>query len=127
MTIQNENEYHRYQQALEDIIARGTALGDMELLTDTDKQEYIRLTDAIGEWEAAYYPLPGCRSTLLGEAMRRRMRQLGIRQRDAARMMGIRESRISELISGKRRLTIPMAKKLRDVLGMPADLLLDMA
>ena len=44
---------------MEIILAKGTALGNMEFLPQSDKDEFIRITDAIYEWEAAYHPLPG--------------------------------------------------------------------
>lgn len=126
MTIKNETEYKTFQSALEAIILKGTALGDMSLLSEADKREFARLSGAIAEWEEAYHPLPGRHSTLLGEEMRRRMTAMGITQREAARLMGTRESRVSELMSGKRRLTLAAARRLRDALGIPADFLLDL-
>jgi hypothetical protein len=64
MIIKSDKEFRQYQAALEVIYQRGFALGSMELLSEEDKNEYIRLSDAICEWEEAYYPLPGCKSTL---------------------------------------------------------------
>lgn len=64
MIIRNEKEFKEFRAELELIIAKGSALGDMELLSYEDKAEFVRLTDAIEEYEAAYYPLPGRVSTL---------------------------------------------------------------
>lgn len=44
---------------MEVLISKGTELGDMELLSESDKKEFVRLTDAIYEWESVYYPLSG--------------------------------------------------------------------
>ena len=126
MIIKTDNEFRRYQQALEEIIAKGTALGDMERLSDADKAEFDRLSDAIYEWEQVHYPISNLSKIAFEYEMTERMKQKNLTQRETARLMGVQESRISELLSGKRRLTLKMAKKLRDVLGMPADLLLDM-
>ena len=41
------------------LMQRGTELGDMELLTDDEKAEYMRLSDALDEYASAYHPLPG--------------------------------------------------------------------
>jgi hypothetical protein len=59
MIIKSESEFRECQKVYEAIIQKGTALGDMELLTPEDKAEFVRLSQMISEWEAAYYPLPG--------------------------------------------------------------------
>ena len=58
MTIKDEKEYQVYRAKMEIIIAKGTKLGDMELLTEEDKNEYIRLSRAVAEYEAICHPLP---------------------------------------------------------------------
>lgn len=57
MTIKSEKEYKDYRANMEIIIAKGTKLGDMELLSDDDKEEYIQLSRAIAEYEAVYHSL----------------------------------------------------------------------
>ena len=105
MKINNDSQYREYKRAVEVLIEKGTKLGDMELLSDSDKEEFVRLTDAIYEWEAAYHPLPGKVSTIITDA--------------------ISESRISELLSGKRALNLNLVKRLRDNFGISADFILD--
>ena len=48
-----------------------------------------------------------------------------IKQKEAAQKLGISESRISELLSGKRALNLNMVKRLRDNFGISADFILD--
>lgn len=38
MTIHNEKEYKEVDKRIENLIAKGTALGNMELLCDEDKR-----------------------------------------------------------------------------------------
>lgn len=57
------------------------------------------------------------------EAIRLRMVQLGINRRDLEPMIGP-SSRVSEILSGKRSLTINMIRRLRDGLGISADILI---
>lgn len=125
MIIQNEAQYKEYKEAMEVIIAQGTQLGDMELLSQSDKDEFVRLTDAIYEWESAYHPLPGKVSSLITEEIRKRMDSRHIKQKEAAKMLGMSESRVSELLNGKRSLNLNIVKRLRDCLGIPADFILD--
>lgn len=125
MKIKTEKEFRAYQAEMESLIAKGTALGDMELLEEEDKAKYITLSQAVSEWEAAYHPLPGRVSTLITDAIRAKMEAENLKQKDTARRLGISESRISDLLSGRRPLNLHLVKRLRDNLGIPADFILD--
>lgn len=125
MIIKDDAQYRDYKEAMEVIITKGTELGDMELLPQSDKDEFIRLTDAIHEWELAYHPLPGKVSSLITDEIKKQMENKKIKQKEAARMLGISESRVSELLNGKRGLNLNIAKRLRDCFGIPADFILD--
>lgn len=125
MIIKNDAQYREHKEAMEVIIAKGTKLGDMELLSQSDKDKFIRLTDAIHEWEAAYHPLPGKVSSLITDEIKKQMIDKKIKQKEAAKMLGISESRVSELLNGKRALNLNIAKRLRDCFGIPADFILD--
>ena len=126
MKIKDEKEFNDYRADLEIIIAKGTQLGSMELLPEEDLNELDRLTDAIAEYEAAYYPLPGRVSTLLTDTIKEKMKEKGVNQRQTAKLLGISESRVSDLLCGKRKLNLNIAKRLRDNLGLSADFILDM-
>lgn len=125
MKIKTEKEFRAYQAEMESLIAKGTALGDMELLEEEDKTKYVTLSQAVSEWEAAYHPLPGRVSTLITDAIRAKMEAENLKQKDTARRLGISESRISDLLSGRRPLNLHLVKRLRDNLGIPADFILD--
>lgn len=127
MTIKSEKDYQDYRANMEIIIAKGTQLGDMELLSDEDKKEFIHLSQAVAEYEAAYYPLPGKVSTLLTDTIREKMEEKGVNQKQTAKLLGISESRVSDLLNGRRKLNLNIAKRLRDNLGISADLILDFA
>ena len=68
MKIKTEKQFREYQDGCEALIRRGAELGGMDYLSD-EENEYIRLSDAVIEYEAAYYPLPGRASTLTKRAM----------------------------------------------------------
>ncbi len=125
MKISNDSQYREYKNEMEVLLHKGTELGDMNLLSEADKEKFIRLTDAIYEWEAAYHPLPGKVSTVITDAIKQRMSVGNIKQKDAAKKLGVSESRISELLSGRRSLNLNMVKRLRDNFGISADFILD--
>ena len=62
--IKDEKEFRDYQEKLEAIIANGTQLGNMELLSKEDLDEMDRLVEVLEEYEAEHYPLPGESSTI---------------------------------------------------------------
>jgi HTH-type transcriptional regulator / antitoxin HigA len=57
------------------------------------------------------------------EAIKFRMEQLGLRQKDLARAIGLK-SRVSEILNKKRKLTLEMVRKLHVVLGIPTEILI---
>ena len=57
------------------------------------------------------------------EAIRFRMDQLGLTRKDLEPMVGTR-ARVSEVLAGKRPLTLAMIRRLRKGLGLPADVLI---
>lgn len=125
MKISNDSQYREYKNEMEVLLHKGIGLGDLDLLPEAGKEEFIRLTDAIYEWEAAYHPLPGKVSTVITDAIKQRMSVGNIKQKDAAKKLGVSESRISELLSGRRSLNLNMVKRLRDNFGISADFILD--
>jgi len=57
------------------------------------------------------------------ELLRYAIEQHGLAPADLAPLLGTR-SRVSEILSGRRRLTLPMIRRLHHRLGIPADLLI---
>ncbi|MBU6323982.1 MAG: helix-turn-helix domain-containing protein [Bacteroidetes bacterium] len=56
------------------------------------------------------------------EAIKFRMEQLGLKQKDLAALIGLK-SRVSEVLNRKRKLTIDMIRKLNAGLGIPTEIL----
>ena len=57
------------------------------------------------------------------EAIKFRMEQLGYNQADLARVIGLK-SRVSEVLSKKRKLTLQMIRQLHNTLGIPTEVLI---
>lgn len=104
-----------YQSAL----ARIDALMDAEMGTP-EGDELDVLTDLVELFEAKNVPMGY--PTALG-ALRFRMEQAGLSPRDLVPLLGSR-AKVSEVLSGKRPLTMQMARSLHAGLGIPADVLL---
>lgn len=78
------------------------------------------LATLIEAYEARHYPIPEPDPI---EYIKYKMAERGLRQRDLAVWLGS-ESRVSEILSRKRKLTAKMMKALHDNLGIAADVLL---
>jgi len=124
--IQSENEYRSVCQAMDLILAKGTIMGDMDLLPNEDKTEYIRLSSLVREWEKKHYPHPIPVNPLIAQ-IQDRMTERNLKQRDTAILLGIDEARMSEILRGKKSIGMRLAKKLRENLQINADIILDYA
>ncbi len=109
--IKTEKDYQRALKQLEIIFdsKKGSKNGDelelLSLLIDNyEKEKYpIDMPDPI-------------------EAIKFRMEQLGYTQKDLIEVIGLK-SRVSEILSKKRKLTLDMIRKLHVALGIPTDVL----
>ncbi|MDR0295295.1 MAG: helix-turn-helix domain-containing protein, partial [Prevotellaceae bacterium] len=75
--------------------------------------------------ESAYHPLQGRVSTIIVAEIVRKMREKHLKQKNVAQMLGVSESRISDLMHGKRPLNLQIVKRLRNELGISADFILN--
>jgi HTH-type transcriptional regulator / antitoxin HigA len=109
----------RTEADYEAALARIEALMDAELGTP-EGEELDVLTDLVELYEARHMPIGY--PTALG-AIQFRMEQAGLSPRDLVPLIGSR-AKVSEVLTGKRPLTMQMARALHANLGIPADVLL---
>ena len=124
--IKTEKEYRSICATMDILIEKGTKLGDMELLTNDEKNEYIRLSAIVRQWEKVHYPYPIPINPLIAQ-IQERMAERNLKQRDTARLLGIDEARMSEILCGKKPIGMRLAKNLRKWLQIDADIILDFA
>jgi len=109
----------RTEQDYEAALARVDELMDAELGTP-EGEELDVLVDLIEAYESRHVPM-GYPSAV--EAIQFRMDQDGLSPRDLIPFIGTR-AKVSEVLSGKRAITMPMARALHTHLGIPAEVLL---
>lgn len=90
---------------------------------EQEREEFGILVDLAEAYERRNYPVPPVEPI---EAIKFRMEQLGMSNRDLALYLGFK-SRVSEILSGKRNLTVKMMQTLHTKLGIPAASLLGVA
>lgn len=99
-------------------LARIDALMDAAAGTP-DADELSVLADLVEAYEAKHFPIELPTPV---EAIRFRMEQAGLEPRDLEPYIGSR-SKVSEVLSGKQPLTLPMIRALHTHLGIPAEVL----
>ena len=100
-------------------LARVDELMDAEL-GSPEGEELDVLVDLVELYESKHEPM-GFPSPVA--AIEFRMKQQGLAPRDLVPFIGSR-SKVSEVLSGKRSITMPMARALHEHLGIPAEVLL---
>ncbi|MFN6088801.1 MAG: type II toxin-antitoxin system HigA family antitoxin [Cyclobacteriaceae bacterium] len=101
------------------------ALDRLELIFDSKKgtnegDELEILGILIDQYENEHFPIDLPDPI---EAIKFRMEQLGYTQTDLAKVVGLK-SRASEILSGKRKLSLDMIRQLHDKLNIPTDVLI---
>ena len=112
--IKNKAQY-------EDALARVYELMQKDLKPESkDSDELEVLSILIKEYEMEHYPVPN--PTPL-EAIKFRLEQMGMSEAELSDILGYR-SRKSEFLSGKRKLSLAMIRKLNEILHIPAEVLI---
>jgi HTH-type transcriptional regulator / antitoxin HigA len=112
--IKTEGEY-------EDALERVYTLMQLELAEDSpESDELDALVLFVEDYERRHYPIAPPNPI---EAITFRLEQLGKEKSELAKILGTR-SRQSEILSGKRKLSLEMIRKLHTILGIPAESLI---
>ena len=101
------------------------ALERLEVIFDakpdtSDGDELEILSILIDKYEKENFPI-GAPDPI--EAVKFRMEQLGMRQKDLAETIGFK-SRVSEILNKKRKLTLAMIRKIHKHLNIPTNILI---
>lgn len=112
--IKNEQEY---ENALERIYN----LMQLDLADDSPESDELEaLALFVEDYENRHYPIAPPNPI---EAITFRLEQLGKEKSELAKILGTR-ARQSEILSGKRKLSLEMIRKLHAILGIPAESLI---
>lgn len=83
--------------------------------------ELIKVSDLIEAYEEVHFPI-GLPS--LTEIIELRMFEMKLKQKDLAKLLNTNASRISDYLSGKREITLNVAKSLHRKLNIDSDIIL---
>lgn len=124
MHIKDVNTYNNYDARIEELLHKGSVLGGMGLLSEEEKEELSILSDAAYEWECDTEPHPWKVKPSLIAAIKVAFRKKGIKQKDAAKAIGVSPTALSDILHGRRAISYDIARNIYHELGVPANIVL---
>lgn len=122
--ITSRKEFDKVMSKIESLLQKATELGGFENLSKTDKVALSQLSVLAEQYEDGIPLMPIKTPKSLAEMLRYKMYEKGLRQKQLAKILDISEASISGLLSGRRKLSIELAKKLHTKLDIDAHFLL---
>ena len=127
--LTTRQEYEKTKAIVEALIAEATEKGMLEPEMDNEYTRQISdLSKLMAKYEDDYMDiLPLRKKTPLIRSIEEYFYARNMKQKEGAQLRGINESVFSQILSGKRRITMPIAKRLHSKLGINADMILEYA
>lgn len=127
--LTTRKEYDEIKAKVEALIAEATDKGMLEPEMDNENTRQISdLSKLMAQYEDEYMDiLPLREKTPLIRSIEDYFYAHNMKQKEGAQYLGINESVFSQILSGKRRITMPIAKRLHSKLGINADMILKYA
>jgi HTH-type transcriptional regulator/antitoxin HigA len=125
--INDRNEYNEVMKRIEKILQKSTKMGGFEKLPKSDVATLKTLSVMAESYEDSIPLMPIKQPRTITEMIRYKMFEMNLKQKQLAKVLGISEARISELLAGKRKLNIELAKKLHTKLNIDAHFILEAA
>ncbi|MBC8151691.1 MAG: helix-turn-helix domain-containing protein [Bacteroidetes bacterium] len=119
MEILNDSDYRAAFSRLDRLIADG-----FEGVAEREA-EYRQIAELIQAYEQTHFHFPEP-TTLIG-MIELKMAEMKLKQKDVASLLGIEASRFSEILNGKRKVSLLVAKQLYKKLNIPAEFILETA
>ena len=125
--LTTKQQYDDNRRELEQVIAEATRLGVMESSADNPYMRRIaELAKLAADYEDQYLkPTPIREKNPILAAIDEYLFAHQLKQQDAAEMLGINVSTFSQIMNGKRGLSVSLAKKLYLQLHISAELILE--
>ena len=124
--ITNDSEHEVIASKIEELLIKSSSNGGFSSLTKEETLLLKNLSLLVEEYEDnQLHLMPIKAPKTLIEMIRFKMYEMNIKQKQLAKLLEMSEARISELLNGKRKLNLEIAKKLHGKLNIDAKFLLD--
>lgn len=104
--ITTEEQYRAAMERIEELLK---IVDDSTPQDSKDSVELVLLSNLVADYEEEHYPI---KNPSLVEVLKLRMFEMGLTQTSLAKKLGMNQSKISEIISGKCEPTLKQARKM---------------
>jgi HTH-type transcriptional regulator/antitoxin HigA len=125
--LKTEEEYLQVMERIEAYLTQATASGGFHHLSDLEKDDLRRLSLLAEHYEDGVPLMPIRQPQNLPDMIALKMYERKLKQKDLAALLGISAARLSEVLSGKRKVTLELAKRLHSELGIDPAFILETA
>ena len=124
--ITNDSEHEVIASKIEGLLKKSSSNGGFSALSEEETLLLKNLSLLVEEYEdnqLHFMPIKAPKTLI--EMIRFKMYEMNIKQKQLAKLLEMSEARISELLNGKRKLNLEIAKKLHRKLNIDAKFLLE--
>lgn len=125
--INSAEEYRQVMDRIETYLQTATKSGGFHTLSKTEREELQHLSQLAEAWEDGIPLMPIRQPRTIVEMIELKMYERKLKQKDLAALLGIPPARLSEVMSGKRKVNLDLAKRLYKVLGISPEFILEHA
>lgn len=127
--LKTESEYKQVMAEIEVFLQKATHNGGFASLSSAETERLRVLSLQAGAYEDAIpiMPLQVPKPQTLSEMLSLKMFQLKLKQKDLAAMLDITPTRLSEVMTGKRKVNMDLAKRLYQKLAIDPAFILEHA
>lgn len=122
--LKSREEYNLTMNKIEGFLQKATALGGFDKLPKEDAEQLAVLSNLAEQYEDSIPLMPIKQPSSLAEMIRFKMFEKNLKQKQLAAILEISEANVSGVLTGKRKLTYELAKKLHVKLDIDAHFLL---
>ncbi|MBL7791636.1 MAG: helix-turn-helix domain-containing protein [Saprospiraceae bacterium] len=125
--INTEEEYRQVMEKIETYLQQATRGGGFHTLAPQERDDLQRLSMLAEAWEDNIPLMPIRQPQTLIEMIELKMYERKLKQKDLAALLGISPTRLSEVLQGKRKVNLDLAKRLYSVLKISPEFILEKA
>ena len=116
--IENEMQYNALMQRINELLEVVT---DETPADDARNVELVLLSNLVADYEDEHYPIT---TPTLIETLKLRMFEMGLSQSALASLLGMNQSKVSEIITGKSEPTLKQARIMAQILNISPAIIL---
>ena len=125
--INSDEEYQQVMEKVEAYLQKATKIGGFHHLTPDERNELQLLSQIAEAWEDNIPLMPIRQPRTLVEMIELKMYERKLNQKELAALLEISPTRLSEVMQGKRKVNMDLAKRLFLVLKISPEFILETA